>query len=852
MAESLEEFQMVLSELTEGQEDPNMDKIREEYEKLLNALTKSYGNEKRLMTKCKELSAEMANASTKFEAALKMSHDDESTISSLKTEVEKAWKMVDAAYIKEQAQMEMIKNLQEEVATLTQLAEQQSLASANQDQSDLLKMIEELTNERDRLLTSVESLREQLSIATASKHKAETQREDALNSISKLQHEIQLQQNDISREQRLKEKLEKELNEYRIDAETKIREIQTLKKDAQKFKDEQQRSMQQLKSMKTAIEKVTKDLDQLQNKTNKLQRDRDQLVSVRERLFLENQKNLCELKLQEDVVNQMRQEITKERKMKEAIQKKFRVMEDQKADVEVQREILKTRITGLEKEFEASQKQVEADKKSIVELTRERELLNKNVAKAVEETEEQQCLVMELENDKKVLQQEITGYLQEAQKQRKMIQHLEKERDRHINDTNTLLKEVQQKMNEIETSEMAIHNWKKRVAEEEVKLKRKEDLLESVILERNQYSKTLVEAQDSIAKLRIRMRALNNQMTQLKDEVTAKEIIIHKGQQHHKRLERDNEALKGELKLIKHQLEEELQRVENLKVEQDKLEKIIAENEIERVQKKKQADQVIRERDNLAKQLLQRNEERTLLYEKIKIQVSIISKRDFHHNQRMEDIRLLKLEIKRLRREKNILDKTVPNTDELRREMFRLQRELDKERIRTGILEEQLNPINIHRWRRLEGSDPCKYELIQKVHTLQRRLINKTEEFEEQEFLLQEKDKLYVELQQVLARQPGPETLEQLHHCQRTLRERTKKLMALTAELRVLDAKTNEYKSENQTLNTELVDLKKKYFSQKKLQSEKAKSKVEHLVLPQLIHKPHFTGGGFKFDEIYR
>ncbi|XP_054611078.1 cilia- and flagella-associated protein 58 isoform X2 [Dunckerocampus dactyliophorus] len=805
MAESLEEFQMVLSELTEEQEDPNMDKIREEYEKLLNALTKSYANEKRLMTKCKELSAEMASASTKFEAALKMSHDDESTITSLKTEVEKAWKMVDAAYVKEQAQMETIKNLQEEVASLTQLAEQQSLASANQDQSDLLKMIEELTNERDRLLTTVESLREQLSIATSSKNKAETQREDALNNISKLQHEIQLQQNDISREQRLKEKLEKELNELRIDVETKIREIQTLKKDAQKFKDEQQRSVQQLKSMKTAIEKVTKDLDQLQNKTNKLQRDRDQLVSVRERLFLENQKNLCELKLQEDVVNQMRQEITKERKMKEAIQKKFRVLEDQKADVEVQREILKTRIAGLEKEFEGSQKQVEADKKAIVELSRERELLNKSVAKAVEETEEQQCLVMELENDKKVLQQEIVGYLQEAQKQRKIIQHLEKERDRHINDTNTLLKEVQQKMNEIETSEMAIHNWKKRVAEEEVKLKRKEDLLESVILERNQYSKTLVEAQDSIAKLRIRMRALNNQMTQLKDEITAKEIIIHKGQQHHKRLERDNEALK-----------------------------------------------VIRERDNLGKQLLQRNEERTLLYEKIKIQISIISKRDFHHNQRMEDIRLLKLEIKRLRREKNILDKTVPNTDELRREMFHLQRELDKERIRTGILEEQLNPINIHRWRRLEGSDPCKYELIQKVHTLQRRLINKTEEFEEQEFLLQEKDKLYVELQQLLARQPGPETLEQLGHCQRTLRERTKKLMALTAEVRVLDAKMNEYKSENQRLITELADMKKKYFSQKKLQSEKANSKVEHLVLPQLINKPHFTGGGFKFDEIFR
>lgn len=75
---------------------------------------------------------------------------------------------------------------------------------------------------------------------------------------------------------------------------------------------------------------------------------------------------------------------------------------------------------------------------------------------------------------------------------------------------------------------------------------------------------------------------------------------------------------------------------------------------------------VIRERDNLGKQLLRRNDERALLYEKIKIQQSILSKGDFHYNQRMEDIRLLKLEIKMLRRKKNILDKTVPNTEELR------------------------------------------------------------------------------------------------------------------------------------------------------------------------------------------
>ena len=34
----------------------------------------------------------------------------------------------------------------------------------------------------------------------------------------------------------------------------------------------------------------------------------------------------------------------------------------------------------------------------------------------------------------------------------------------------------------------------------------------------------------------------------------------------------------------------------------------------------------------------------------------------------------------------------------------------------------------VHRWRKLEGSDPKRYELVQKVHTLQSRLIAKTEE----------------------------------------------------------------------------------------------------------------------------
>uniref|UniRef100_A0A3P8T3Q4 Cilia and flagella associated protein 58 n=1 Tax=Amphiprion percula TaxID=161767 RepID=A0A3P8T3Q4_AMPPE len=804
-------FQMVLSELVA---DKNMDKIRVEYEKLILALKKSRENEKRLMSKCRELNAEIVSTSTKVAAALKLSQEDETTITSLKRELDKAWKMVDAAHDKEKKDKETIRNLKEDISDLTKMTEQQAAFSKDQGQ-DLLKMNEELTKERDQLLSTAEGLREKLNKANTTQQEIEAQRESALENISQLQQELQVQQNEISREMRLKEKLDKEVKQLHFDMEARMGDIKALNLQGQKAKEEQQRLEQQLKELKILNERSTKELEQMQVKNSKLQQECEQLSTAKEHLSLENQQNANELKMREEEVSQMRQEVAKQIKMREVIQKKFHQMEDQKADVDVHRETLKAQITAVEK-LESSQKQVEADKKAIDELIRERDILNKNMIKALQSTEKQQNLVKLLEQDKKTLEHEISGYRQEAQKQRKIIQQLEKERDRYINETSSLMQKVQQKMNDVEVREMEIFDWRKKATEAECTLRQQENLLESVVSERNLYSKNLIEAQEEIAEIKRKMKTMNNQVTRLRDEISGKELALAKNQQEHKRLEKDSEALKQvELQSLKQQLEETKQRVDSQRTEQQNLQKIIADADAEQIQQKKQLEQVISERDNLGKQLLHRNDERALLYEKIRIQQSILSKGDFHYNQRMEDIRLLKLEIKRLRRKKSILDKTLPNTEGLQ-QLFHLQRQLLKERTRNSALEEQLKPINIHRWRRLEGSDPGKYELIQKIQSLQKRLITKTQELEERELLLQEKEKLYVELKHILARQPGPEAAEQLQQCQWTIRDRTKKLKALIAELRMLDSKMNECKSENQRLVNELANIKKKYLSQKK------------------------------------
>jgi len=145
-----------------------------------------------------------------------------------------------------------------------------------------------------------------------------------------------------------------------------------------------------------------------------------------------------------------------------------------------------------------------------------------------------------------------------------------------------------------------------------------------------------------------------------------------------------------------------------------------------------------------------------------------------------------------------------------------LQRELLQEKTKVKALSEELeNPMNIHRWRKLEGSDPATYEMIQKIQTLQKRLISKTEEVKnkntsiclcwhmyrflmdvisppsqvvENDQAIQEKEKLYMELKKILARQPGPEVAEQLTVYQTNLKDKTKQLKALAAELNMYQA----------------------------------------------------------------
>ncbi|XP_019900018.1 cilia- and flagella-associated protein 58 [Esox lucius] len=848
------EFQEILNELVG---EKSLGKFRVEYEKLNNALKKSHESEKRLMTKCRELNAEIVSNSVKVATAMKLSQEDKTTITSMKKEIEKAWKMVDTAHDEELRARETIQTLKNDISNLTKLVEQRAGLSMGQEHkvSDLMKIKEELNKERDELLTEVVTLRNILTKATASQQEMEVEKQKAIETVSQLQQDIQVCQNECSRETRRKEKLEKEVKQLQMDLEAKQSDINVLNMQSQRGKEDQQRLEQQLREQKILNERATKELEQLQVRNTKLQLENEQNTLSMEQLSLDNQQKASDLKMKEEEVNHMRLEIAKVTKMREAIQRKFRQTEDQKLEVEQQRDMLKNQIAGLEKEMESSKKQMEIDKKAIDELVRERDILNKNMIKAANATEKQLNVVKLHEQSKKNLDQEIMNYREEAQKQRKIIYHLEKERDRYINEATELTHKVLQNMEDIKMREMQIFEYKKKIAEAESKLKQQQNLYEAIRSDRNLYSKNLIEAQDEITAMKRKLKTMNHQTDQLKEEISSKESAQVKEHQEFQCVEKEKEALKADLQKMKQQAQETKQFIESQETKERKLLKIIADADAERPRQKKELDQVISERDILGTQLVRRNDELALLYEKIKIQQSILNKGEIQYNQRVEDIRLLKMEIKKLRREKGILAKTVPNVDDIRHEVYHMQRELLKERMRCRALEEELEkPMNVHRWRRLEASDPSTYKLIQKIHSLQRDLITKSKEVVEKELLLQEKEKLYVELKHILARQPGPEAAEQLQNYQQTLRQKTKQLKALSAELKMYESQTQDYKYEIERQAHALQNIKKKYLNQKRKEQqsreERSLAQLEQsLILPKRSDGPRFTGGGFSLQK---
>lgn len=87
------------------------------------------------MDRCSELEGKVADDAEKLGIAIKLAEVDADTITALKSKIEHAWRMADAAHDREQQAQEIIDNLRNQIHALTvELDFKNKMGSDNADE----------------------------------------------------------------------------------------------------------------------------------------------------------------------------------------------------------------------------------------------------------------------------------------------------------------------------------------------------------------------------------------------------------------------------------------------------------------------------------------------------------------------------------------------------------------------------------------------------------------------------------------------------------------------------------------------------------------------------------------------
>lgn len=111
----------------------------------------------------------------------------------------------------------------------------------------------------------------------------------------------------------------------------------------------------------------------------------------------------------------------------------------------------------------------------------------------------------------------------------------------------------------------------------------------------------------------------------------------------------------------------------------------------------------------------------------------------------MKQIRDLKNVIQEKHRLLLVEKAKIHDIDDLRRTKISLEGSLIEEKRKVSALTIEIErPLNVHRWRHLENSDPEAYKVITKIQRLQKELIEISGQVSQTELMIQQKEKLYL------------------------------------------------------------------------------------------------------------
>ena len=370
-------------------------------------------------------------------------------------------------------------------------------------------------------------------------------------------------------------------------------------------------------------------------------------------------------------------------------------------------------------------------------------------------------------------------------------------------------------LEELKLQDLQVAELQKKISEDTAKLKNKQNMYDTIRSDRNLYNKQLTDCQEEINTLKRKFVGSNHFIEQLKEETSSKDSGIVKEHFMHHSVTRETELLRNELTKIRKQIESSEGIIANQRVEIIKLNRITEEAELERTRQNSELASIMSEKNLLTGQVVKRNSELTLLYEKLKAQKSDLRIGESQYNRLMDGMSDWQNQLVNTLHEHNDTVTSLIGLENMKMTTIRLEKEILKEQGKIRALNDELTkPMNVHRWRVLESSDPKRFEMISTVQDLQKSIVIKSENIFKHETMIEEKEKIFSELKNILSRQPGPEIEEQIFVYQQTYKDKNKQLIAMDEELDMYRQQVSLFKNEISGIDNEIKKLKKNWIKQ--------------------------------------
>lgn len=96
-----------------------MSQYADDFNKMLEVLFETHEKERKASEQCDLLQAQLSESENKLSSADRAQKADRCYIRDLKDQIQRAWKLADAAHAREQAAQEMIDNLRKQINSLS-------------------------------------------------------------------------------------------------------------------------------------------------------------------------------------------------------------------------------------------------------------------------------------------------------------------------------------------------------------------------------------------------------------------------------------------------------------------------------------------------------------------------------------------------------------------------------------------------------------------------------------------------------------------------------------------------------------------------------------------------------------